>query len=552
MRRFKMKKVIALLVMVVLSFSIVGCSKEQDSAPKETAQTETTTTESTTTETETVEEAFTYPMDNVSLTYFGELTPGISQVVTNLSETPFAKALTERTGVTIAYEHPLAGQAGEQFTLMVAAGDLTDIIDHNIIGAYPGGPEKAIDDGVILDLTDLLPKYAPNLWKYYQENPEVAKFARTDTGRYYSFPFIRGHESLMVFFGPVVNGQWLKDLGLEYPETMDDWTNMLRRFKNEKGATAPLTYEPSLLNRENAPFIGAYGITRGFYRDKEGNVQFGSIQPGYLEFLTTFNQWYSEGLLDVDIDSMNREQVAAKLTTGQSGASFGFAASRLGAWLAAVEDNPDIDFVGTKYPVVNRGDIPMFTQKDYPIQSGMGHAHISTKAKDVEAAMRFLDYGYSEEGNLLFNFGIEGVSYDMKDGYPTYSERILNNPDMTVVEALGIHARASYNGPFVQRKEYFEQYGFTYPQQEEANALWQISDVDKYQMPPVTPTPEESEELAMIMNEINTYRDEMQVKFIMGIESLDNYDTYVSNIKSMGIERAIEIYTAALERFNNR
>ena len=54
------------------------------------------------------------------------------------------------------------------------------------------------------------------------------------------------------------------------------------------------------------------------------------------------------------------------------------------------------------------------------------------------------------------------------------------------------------------------------------------------------------------MNEINTYRDEMTLKFIFGTESLDNFDTYVTNIKNMNLEEALDIENAALDRYNSR
>lgn len=543
-----MKKIISLLLVLVFMFSIAGCSKKTEVVGGKDAATETP---STTTEAE--EEDFAYPMKDVKFSVWGELVANINQVVTNLGETPFSAQLTKETGVVVEYEHPVINQAKEQFNLMVASGELTDIFEYNILAEYPGGPEKAISDGVVVDLSEYLPKYAPNLWKYYQENPELAKLARTDTGKYYSFPFIRGDDALMVFFGPVVNGKWLDDLGLEYPETMDEWYTMLTLFKNEKGATAPLTYEPGMMSTNlGSPFMGAYGVAEDFYLDKEGKIQFGSIQPGYKTFLETFNKWYSEGLIDADIETVNREQVAAKLTTGESGASMGYMASRMGTWIAANEGDENYNWIGVKYPVQNKGDIPMFTQKDVAVNGSPGDTFISGECKDVEAAVRYLDYGYSEVGGRLYNFGIEGVSYEMINEYPTYTDTIMKNPSLTVVEALAMHARSNYYGPFVQRKEYIEQYGYTYPQQQAANDLWKISDVDKYRMPKVTPTPEESEELAIIMNEVNTYRDEMQVKYVMGIESLDSYDTYVENIKNMGIARAIEIYETALTRFNNR
>ena len=544
-----MKKLLMLLLVLSMITGIAGCSNSSD---EEIADDSKAGGSSSAASSESSGE-FSYPMEHVEFSYWLELVANVNQVVTNLDETPFALGLEEATGINAVYEHPVANQATEQFNLMIASGELPDIFEFNVLSGYPGGPEKAISDGVIVDLTDKLQEYAPNLYRFYEENPDIAKMARTDSGKYYSFPFVRGDDALMVFFGPVVNGAWLEDLGLDYPETMDEWYTMLKRFKEEKGASAPLTYEPWMLNDGNgAAFVGAFGVVEDFYLDENGKVTYGSIQPGYKAFLETFSKWYAEGLLDVDIETMNREQVAAKLTTGEAGASLGYMASRMGSWLAAVEGDDNYDFVGVKYPVLNKGDIPFYSQKDVAINGSVGDAFITPQCEDIEAAMRYLDYGYSEDGINQYNFGIEGVSYNMIDNYPTYSELIMNNPDMTVVEALAMNARSNYYGPFIQQPEYIEQYGYTYPQQKEANDNWKISNVDKYRLPKVTATPEESEELAIIMNEIQTYRDEMQVKYIMGIEDLSSYDEYVENIKNMGIDRALEIYEAALLRYNNR
>src|SRR5699024_9977344 len=147
-----------------------------------------------------------------------------------------------------------------------------------------------------------------------------------------------------------------------------------------------------------------------------------------------------------------------------------------------------------------------------------------------EIAAKWLDYGYSEKGHMLFNFGVEGESYNIEDDYPKYSEVITENPDgLSMGEALALHTRASYNGPFVQDRKYQEQYQ-NLPQQQGAIDNWLKAD-DSHRLPPTTPTPEESENLANIMNEINTYVDEMRLKFIMGQESLDKYDEFVENIK---------------------
>ncbi len=152
---------------------------------------------------------------------------------------------------------------------------------------------------------------------------------------------------------------------------------------------------------------------------------------------------------------------------------------------------------------------------------------------------------------MLFNFGIEGESYKMENGYPKYTDLIMNNPDkLPITQAMAKYFIASWSGPIVQDKRYIEQY-FTMPEQREAALTWAKADHSKT-MPPITLTAEESSKTSSIMNDVKTYRDEMINKFIMGSEPIANFDKFVQTIKSMGIDDAIKARQAALDRFNNR
>ena len=71
------------------------------------------------------------------------------------------------------------GQEKEQFNLLLSSGDLPDIISYNWY-EFPGGPQKAINDGYILKLNGLIEDYAPNLKRTLEENPEVDKSVKTD------------------------------------------------------------------------------------------------------------------------------------------------------------------------------------------------------------------------------------------------------------------------------------------------------------------------------------------------------------------------------------
>ena len=388
---------------------------------------------------------------------------------------------------------------------------------------------------------------------YLKEHPEVDKMIKTDDGHYYVFPFIRGDEKLCNTIGLMLRQDWLEELNLEVPETIDEWHTVLTAFKNEKGVAAPYCPEWTREDfKDNDPFAYAFNTCRSFYLGDDGKVKFGAVEENYKKYLELMNQWYAEGLIDPDMATLKFDQVSAKMTNGSAGVSIGFAGSRMGAWITAAQANdPNYMLVAAPYPTLEKGAKPEFGQMDnqYP---GTASVAITTSCKDVERAARLLDYAYGEEGHMLFNFGVEGESYEMKDDYPTYTDWVMKNPDgWPVSQAMSAYIRGNYNGPFVQDMRYLEQY-YTIDQQKETPDVWGDTNAKAHKMPPVTPTSEESKEYSIIMNEINTYRDEMVLKFIFGTESLDNFDTYVKNIESMGLDRALEIQNAALERYNAR
>lgn len=555
----KKKSLSLLLAAAMAAGTLAGCGNAKPAAETGTAgagAAETTAGGSAAAGTEASEPAgeFSYPMaEGGKLQYWCDLTTTVSANYANLGESPFGKGWMERTGVDIQFLHPPTGQLKEQFSLILADGNLPDLMEYNWVTDYPGGPEKAIRDGVINPLNDIINQYCPNLKAYLEANPEIDRMVKTDDGNYYAFPFIRGDERLMNTIGLMLREDWLQELGLEVPTTMDEWHTVLTAFKEKKGAAAPYTFEYT--NGQyltSDPFAYAYGTNRSFYVASDGTVHFGAAEEGYKEFLNTMAQWYAEGLIDPDIATLKNDQVSAKMTNGVSGASMGQAGSRMGTWTAAAQaTTPAFKLVAAPPPSLVKGEKAEFGQVENAY-SGRASVAITTSCKDVERAARLMDYAYGEEGHMYFNFGIEGESYTMVDGYPTYTDTILNNPDgLPVSQAMSAYIRGNYNGPFVQDVRYLEQY-YTLEEQKETPVVWGDSNGKAHLIPPITPTSEESKEFSTIMNEINTYRDEMTLKFMFGTESLDNFDTYVKNMENMGLKRALEIQNAALDRYNAR
>ncbi|RAV09902.1 extracellular solute-binding protein [Paenibacillus contaminans] len=545
----KTKLVSTVLSIALSSTALIACAKSEDKqaapsasaspSPSAPAQAGATTT---------------YPLkSDVQLSYWTDALNSVLQLKPSVNDIPLYQEWQKKTGVNIKWLNPAANQTKEQLNVMLASGELPDMIEYNWL-EYPGGPEKAIKDGAIVKLNDIIDKHAPNLKKYLKEHPEVDKMVKTDSGSYFAFPFIRGDDYLAVYQGPVLRKDYLDELGLQTPTTIDEWYTVLKAFKEKKGVEAPLTFNSMprpLLGLSEGAFIGAYGINNSFYIDN-GKVKYGPAQPAYKDFLATMRKWYAEGLLDKNIATADMKALDANMTSGKSAAAIGNAGGGIGKWLGAVaEKDPKYDLVGAPYPVLNKGDKPMFGQKDFKFFSG-GMVAITGKSKNAELAAKFLDYGYGEEGHKFFNFGTDGVSYTMVNGKPTYTDLIMKNPDkLTVAQAMLLHIRGNSSGPFVQDVGYAEQYN-QLKQQKDAITTWQNTDVMKYKMPLVSATPEESTELAKIMNQVNTLVDETTMKIILGADPIESFDKYLEKLKSLNIDRAVEIQQAALERYNKR
>jgi len=220
----------------------------------------------------------------------------------------------------------------------------------------------------------------------------------------------------------------------------------------------------------------------------------------------------------------------------------------MGTWLEAMaQKDPGYSLVAAPYPTLKAGERAFIGQLDSKYNAAYS-AVVTAGADNPELAVRWLDYAYGEEGNLLFNYGIEGESYTMKDGIPVFSDNIMKNEQYTLQQMLSQYTKQ--NGPYI-----FDEHRNTnkYKAQDEAIDVWSETDAAKHLMPPaLTPTQDEAKEISKILSNINSYKEEMFVKFVMGKEPIDNVEAYQKQLEKMGIHRAIEIYQSAYERYLKR
>ena len=478
-----------------------------------------------------------------TLTYWMDLDARLEGMVENFGDTPLAKAIAEKTGINIEYVHPQAGQGNEQFNIMLASNELPDLVTRNW-AAYSGGADSAIEEQYIHKLNDAIEKYAPALSKYLAANPDIDKKIKTDAGNYFAFPFVRGEEWMACAQGLIMRKDWLGKLGMEEPKTLDELEAVLRGFKT-LGATSPLVLNTTQLQM----VLYAYGIAPDFYVDN-GKVCYGYTRPECKEALARIAGWYKEGLLDNNLVSVDNKYIQARVLNGDAGAYYGYVVSGMGAMLDA-KPNAEFDLTAVAQPTLD-GSRPEFGYAEDTVLAAVSVA-ISTNCPNLELATRFLDYGYTEEGHMLYNFGIEGESYNMVDGKPVFTDLITKNPDgLTFVQSAVKYSRAPYSGIFVHDPEYVRQ-SLTYPEhQQKAYDSWSATNMRNHILPPITLLPEEQSESADIMNNIGTYVAEKYVAFITGQESLDNFDKMVEQVNEYGLDRAIELRQNAYDRYMKR
>lgn len=459
-------------------------------------------------------------------------------------EMPFFREAQKKTGVELDVQGPTGGQYEESFNLMIASGELPDIILYDWADKkVPGGPSKYIKDGYIRDLTDIIDKYAPNLKKILKENPEIDKAVKTDEGQYYVFPYLN-LEKPATYAGPVVRKDWLDELGLSMPETIDDWHNMLTQFKDKKGSTSPLLYIDWLF--ESTGFLsGAYGTQMGYYLNEDGKLEYGPSTQKWKQFLEMMRSWYAEDLIDKDIATLDATTKQSKIVSGKNGAFLG-SGGDMGTYIPLIEKiDPKAEFVGVQYPVLNKGETPEFGICDLKY-TGLMSSAITADCKNPELAAKFLDYFYTDEGRLFANFGIEGVTYNMVDGYPKLTDMVIDSGN--IQNEISKYANSEFS---VVDPRYYEQ-RMIYPEQNEAIKLWAETNAEAHKLPLILPTAEEANDISKYTTEIEDYVNEMYIKFMIGTESLDKYDEYLAQLDKLGLQKVLKIYNTALERYNKR
>ncbi len=459
---------------------------------------------------------------------------------------PAFEELEKRTGIHVKFEVTLPDQYNTTIQTRLAAGkDLPDIV------RLPDDPVRYAKGGLVIPIDELIGKFAPNILNLFKERPEVMKALVAPDGRIYSLSAVVDARSMVNFAGMGMRKDWLEKLNLKEPETIDDWFDVLKAFKDgDPNGNGKADEIPFIATNIQAlyRFAWSYGLhlvqSQGWYFDEEGKVVYEWIDPRMKEWLQEMNKWYEAELLDPDMTaSQDADKYTAK-AIGDIGGAASAHTMQFPQWNERMaKDLPHARWEGIVPPKGPYGD--RMLEKEQPTENI--HYAITRDCKDPETVIKWLDYMFaSKEGQILVgNFGIEGLSYVMKDGVPHFTDLILESELGTGIAQASLGMNGNF--PRILMKECIEQRFHRYE-----NEVAQSNKATQYYVPSfprVLASEEEIDTYVGIMTDIDTYKDEMITKFIQGKEPIENFDKYVQAIEAMGIEEAIAIKQAQYDRY---
>lgn len=412
-----MKRLLTLLLAVVMllgTFTGCGNTAEEKTEPPQAVAAEPSEQNNQEASDGTIKLPLTD--EPITLTVFAGMDSNLTGIINDYNENGFFKELEKRTGVHLEFIIPAAGTEKEQYNLMIASGEMADIITHNGYN-YPEGLDAAVDDGYYLDLTPYLDTCLPDYNRVRTSDPLMEKSTVTDKGRVVGLHILYT-EKQGPWMGMQIRKDWLDELGLEVPTTYDELEEVLKQFKEKKGAYAPLSIGSKGTMETSHALSAGYGVMETF-QQVDGVVQYGPIEEGWKEYLTMLNRWYQEGLIDPDFMTNGGWQVdTAMVLNGDTGVW-----NAMYTMISQYEANGDIEVVPMTSPVKEKGDALHIRREDGFVGNAVT---ISADCKYPEIAMKLWNYLYSEEGALLANYGVEGDTFNFVDGSPREMVATMN------------------------------------------------------------------------------------------------------------------------------
>ncbi len=522
------------------------------------------------------------------------LTTRNSTATNDIEDVWFFKYLAQKMNVDFELEQTL--ETDQRISLMFASDSVPDLVwgirlSNNDVMVY------GMQEGMLLNWKDLItPELMPNTYQAMQDYPDAFTASTAPDGNIYTLPMITGSSyytntgSFSAAIRMYINKDWMDACGItELPTTLDEYLEVLRTFKEK---------DPMGLGENNIPLIGNQEKDKTFVWNALGfhgtaTQAYGTsfdlkdnqlVLPCYTEeakeFITFYNTLYNEGLISPDYFTLDQTAARGLMASGVCGVLGDSTLTAIGdawpSWVALSPLTSDVNDVAVA--AFNPG-------------YSVGQLYASAYTEHPEVLARIVDYMYSDEGALYYNYGpmkgteetlgvVDGWYYDENNRITT--DKVVNGEFTDISEYAYQYIKSYSSAP--GRFDHYSQTaaamaGIEFPGKEmtivdkltgaEIPSLimdvytddnndghWRITQSEAMtdhltavRLPDVYLTAEQNQRVADLSTVINDYVTAESAKFIVGTRPLSELDAYFEELKSLGIEEYIAIYQEAYAPF---
>ena len=266
-------------------------------------------------------------------------------------------------------------------------------------------------------------------------------------------------------------------------------------------------------------------------------------------------RWIKNGLIDPNFNENDWNDILNQIVSVESGAMI-----QSPDTMSVYFENAGIDWCAAPYPVLNEGDELKYRQVTWQVYDGwMTAAAISTSCKNVERLMRCLDYGYTQEGATLYNFGIKDRAYtEDENGNKTFTDLIYNNKyGLTPTQTVWRYK--VHNGLFIRDEHNANPILVANQKSQAARQMWAETGTEAV-IPPLTYTREENQDVSANMSAVNSYISTQVLAFLTGAQNdlsgnedvITNPATFRAQLNAKGLTQTLQIVKDAYARYLNR
>ena len=457
----------------------------------------------------------------------------------------FLTDLEENSNVHIEWQVQSLNDWSEQKGIMLASGELPDII----MGFRTFNDSDIMNNMEMFQpLDDLIDQYMPNY-------KSTGRDTGTEKDGYFSGWKMYSLRKIFLWSlkcnQPIINKKWLDNLGLEVPETLDDLYNVLKAFKEQdaNGNGDPNDEIPiSGAKGLSMDLLNPFGITdineKKMLVAEDGTLSYYPVTEQYKEGLKWLNKLYQEGIIDAEAFTQDDTMLTAK------------------------RQDPNVSKVGFEYAWTHEANFGKWTDEYIeipPIKGPDGKAYtggdangvaslsrneamITTYCEHPEIAARWLDEFYTGEASIQNFWGPIGTVIEKHDD-GTYT---LNDPpEGTSADSWYWDSSLRDFGPKYVSKDFESKIKLSTNTGDGMKAeISKIADdTITLPYPNVMFTAEENEELPTLTTDIDKYVETTRAKWVTegGID--EEWDAYIEQLNTMGLEQLVQIYTDAYERY---